>query len=521
VISRAIIKWLLINFKNKYWFISTKSWKPNWLISLKNFPLRLLVIPPVAANTARINNELNVWITKNGKPSKYALEISRKFYEDFKFKQEFTTIILPGGLKTLAIQWGDEKSKENGEIIVKHDILTENPIETSMASVFFAASVACLLARKPNLKELIEYSLNFTNRWQQHEIKRFTDPNRWDPQKTPFIVFGKDTTDTNEIQIKKGPLSFDNELNLWKRSLDPAKRGILKDEAYPKERIFELWRAMLEVDGYICCVESKQKSILKLVQAVNNFVELHSIQADRLKQSSCMLYAPPGSGKTSLVKKLAENNKLRFIPFNITQLINRRDILECFDTIVTYYLQNFKEPLLIFVDEINSKIDGEEAYSAFLTPLEDSVYIRGSKTFKLPPCFWIFASTQGEQEIKGETKGSDFCSRLTHGIISLGSMGKENEKRYLENVYVGVAMILASFPDVMSVSDGVLEVFYQFEERTKLREIRHFVEAFENVQYGKVNLSNMPHEWLENKSYARINEIIKTWREKYDVRILV
>jgi hypothetical protein len=260
---------------------------------------------------------------------------------------------------------------------------------------------------------------------------------------------------------------------------------------------------------------------LKLVQAVSNFVALHRVQRERLKQASCMLYAPPGSGKTSLVKKLAENNNLRFIPFNITQLIERRDILDCFDTIVTYYLQNPREPLLIFIDEINSHLAGEPAYSAFLTPLEDSVYIRGSKTFKLPPCFWIFASTQEEKEIKSQSKGSDFWSRLTHGTISLDSKATENDNRYLENVYVGVSMILSSFPDVMFVSEGVLEVFYMFEEHTKLREIRHFVEAFENVQYGKVKLSNMPTEWLKNENYTRINQTIKTWKEKYDVRILV
>src|SRR5687768_3273937 len=83
----------------------------------------------------------------------------------------------------------------------------------------------------------------------------------------------------------------------------------------------------------------------------------------------CMFIASPGSGKTYLVRCLAKTLKLRYLGFNITQMISKADLLDCFDTIVTNQAQNREVPLLVFIDEINAKLDNQHVYDTFLAPL--------------------------------------------------------------------------------------------------------------------------------------------------------
>jgi len=130
----------------------------------------------------------------------------------------------------------------------------------------------------------------------------------------------------------------------------------------------------------------------------------------------------------------------------------------------------------------------------FLSPLEDGVYIRGGRSFKLPPSFWVFASTKTVDDIKDDhSKCSDFYSRLVHGVISLENHDDDlsTEQKKLENIYIGISMILSIFPDVREVSKTVLGIFAALKE-AKMREIRHFIEAFKNVQYGQITVRNIP-----------------------------
>lgn len=81
-----------------------------------------------------------------------------------------------------------------------------------------------------------------------------------------------------------------------------------------------------------------------------------------------MLIAAPGSGKTFLAKRLAQTAGLRFVPFNITQMRSKADLLECLDTIVATQAEEDDRQLMVFIDEINAKLENTEVYGAFLTP---------------------------------------------------------------------------------------------------------------------------------------------------------
>ena len=107
-----------------------------------------------------------------------------------------------------------------------------------------------------------------------------------------------------------------------------------------------------------------------------------------------MLVASPGSGKTFLVNRLAKSLGMRGLKFNITQMLSKSDILDCFDTIVTTQAQNRDEKIIVFFDEINAQLGGQYVYDTFLAPIEEGVYVRAGKTFPIDPCVWIFAGTE-------------------------------------------------------------------------------------------------------------------------------
>ena len=65
--------------------------------------------------------------------------------------------------------------------------------------------------------------------------------------------------------------------------------------------------------------------------------------------------------------------KARLLSFNITQLLDREDLLHCFDTIVTTQAQDPEALWLVFFDEINAYLEGQHVYDFFLAPLEDGL----------------------------------------------------------------------------------------------------------------------------------------------------
>ena len=85
--------------------------------------------------------------------------------------------------------------------------------------------------------------------------------------------------------------------------------------------------------------------------------------------------------------------------------------------------------------------------------------------------------------------------------------------RATERVYLGGYMLRAEFPDVLKVSERVLRAFHCLKVST-VREIKHFVRRFHDIQYGEVTARSLPDSW---PGYNRdeIELIKKRWEEKY------
>jgi hypothetical protein len=488
VISRALIKWLAGRYGPVPWFVSSKAWRPEWLAELEHVALKLLMVPQVAAAKAILKQDPPCWITRSGYASKAALAALDQLAGGFR--EDVMIVVLPNKMTVLARCPAPEDT-----LGIVQQAAEPKPLAVGvpMASVFFPALTAQLLTapQNPPAEQLVR-ALRFTQAWMSHEVGRVSHPEDWSAAGEPR--WGEPMADPPKECGRWLEFCWPSGKKAWESAFSRCGT-ITKTDG---RKYLELWRAMTEVDGYVCCVKSKREVLRRLRGEL-----AASCAAAKRVTTACMIIAKPGSGKTYLAHCLARELGMHCLVFNITQMISRLDILDCFDTIATTQARNRSESILVFVDEINASLRSERVYDMFLAPLEEGIYVRAGKTFHLDPCAWLFAGTErpvGEREAKrgGAEKASDFESRLTVPPLRLLTESEEEVREArVEKVYLGVALLRAAFPDVRRVTRTVLEVFHALPASTEVRELRHIVRLFENIQYGTVTAENVPFDWLQ------------------------
>ncbi len=413
VISKATIEFIVDRLKDRQeilYFLSSKEFAPDYwknLLKPVRDNVRLLMIPPVAAQHAQQVKQFASWIVRPGDarrtPSKEALEIVRSVGESFP---NAYVVALPDD-RTLLARSPTREPDPSG-LLWRADKELRSFEGSPMASVLFPAMIAHYLdAPNSSLEDLVRQGLNFLLSWISKESGRVVWPDTWRPE-TPEL----NPLHAEGPPMTLSPVKWHEAQHNWQQALEPHlhTRGVIGDQ--PDLKHLELWRAMLEVDNYVCLVPAKREVLRAIIAEFNAFKS-----AGTGGHRGCLLIASPGSGKTHLASRLAEHLGLGLLEFNITQMLSKADLLDCFDTIVTTQFQNRDKRFLVFVDEINAKLDNQEVYSTFLAPLEKGVYRRAGKTFQIAPCAWLFASTKDPEEPAssedGTNKASDFVSRLT------------------------------------------------------------------------------------------------------------
>ncbi|MBI3679114.1 MAG: AAA family ATPase [Acidobacteria bacterium] len=343
----------------KQWFVSSKLWRPDWYGALAEKgeadKVKLCLVPPVAAEAA-LRKDVSRWFTDQDLISPEAVSALEKLRNDFP---KAVICVLPKALSLIALVQVGEVDQL---FTFLHEPKEQFQPEMPMASVFLPTMVAALLECWPEEKQKcidrLGEVLCFVDNWMRHQFGRISSPVEWRANEEPFVQVGpkgiQATTNeagyTLDVRIKSAQWTVASEE--WRE----AHRclGVIA-----KKRL-ETRRAAIEVDGYVCLVKQKRKVLRNLL------TEIRSFDPDSGVSKSFMLLASPGTGKSYLVKKLADMENLELLPFNITSLHSRADLLDCFDTIVTSQAAKRERRFLVFFDEIDAHLDGQPSLSTTL-----------------------------------------------------------------------------------------------------------------------------------------------------------
>ncbi len=523
-VNYQLIKELANVYKNTRWYISSKKWKPDWLETLKSVSIELLLVPQVAAQEALQAEKITCWLSHSGHPSKEALDTIQDLHDKTNAK---SIIVLPEGLSAIARVPG--KDNETKCVIQPLKQLKQVKVPMGGQSILFPAlcsgiEYAVQYDKQLNIPVILAHAFECTSDWICAEGGRVLqpatwkpDPEKWKPEPALLLDVSRSEGEPKRVTLDKIG-NWDREIEAWKSAQNLECLGVIEDSDKGSKEL-QLRRSMTEVNGYVCWGKEKRQNLRHLVKGINDF------HLNPKYPAAAMLVAEPGSGKSFLIKQLAKSACLEPLPFNITHLSSRGEIIGWFDTILTKQQERPDKRFLVFVDEINSDLGGSKPYSAFLSPLEDGFYVRNGQTYPLQPAVWIFAGTKNPAE-EGD-KGSDFISRLTLGQINLtpptmSTDEKESERIYLERIYVGAAMLKHTFPDVQYVSEHVLHAFRDLNTSVRVRDIKHFVRQFSNIQYASVTSANVPSLWPkdhEGENYRKWKERISK-EEKADITIV-
>lgn len=493
VVSDKLVAILKRRFPEAEWYVSSKLGVPQWLDCIKGpgptDRLKLLFLPPIPmANVEQVPE----WFMSNGLISREA-----EAYIQTKIIGEnlsSAVVIMPRGLSIIALNIDEKKRWQvcthfNSEF----DRLTER---IGKASIFFASLVANSLIGAPFDLSIMR-SLDKALLWRQNEERRLSKGN----PEAKETAYDPDLSSGGLEELKPRWRIRGSEWEEDKRCWYESRHGLgiitSGDSSRNKRYRFELWRGMSVIEDYVALVETRRDAVRQLYNLARSFINPRYTQNESRTSVSCMLVDSPGRGKTVLVRSLAKKLGISFLPFNITEMVNREDIINSFDVIVTTQARERGRPVLVFIDEIDALLNGP-VFDLFLAPLEDGVYVRGGNRFRIDPCIWIFAGTKSLKGVEG--KASDFVSRLTNGEITLADSiqeaGSQNPTmdhlRRLERVYVGVNMLRTRYRDLRYVTAGVLLYFYRVNPGVSMRKIRHFVEKIRDVEYAKVSQRNLP-----------------------------
>jgi hypothetical protein len=462
VVSDDLIEGLNRRFPQASWYVRSKLKHPAWLATIED-RLSLLIIGPEVTALANPLESLLV----NGKVTLHALNTIRD---------------LPGKIVALLSDRREAIVRvRDGPFLAGQSGINATPLtQLGWASALFAALA-----------------------WQEQAPDRALD------QESLLKVFiaadGLAGVPEPDAERRVGRRVARNDppsvtASEWKKEVAEWNAAMSELGLIERDGALELdvWRASTDLPGYIACTQRKREIVRRIVRRLNAFKK----GGRQTRSLSIMLQSDPGAGKTTLAKALAAAFGFTFLTFDITQMMHRDDIFEMFDAIATQQA-NSDEKILVFIDEVNARIDEGHVFGSFLAPIEENLYVRRGRTFSLRPCAWIFVGTSMDvNDLASDEKFSDFRSRLTVteriDFKSLNAAEADEQDRYrlqlqarLEQVYLGATMIRSHFSDVREVSRGVLEHFYMLEPaQAPARHIRTLAASLRNVQYGRVTHAN-------------------------------
>ncbi|MBN1885758.1 MAG: AAA family ATPase [Candidatus Krumholzibacteriota bacterium] len=560
VISDACIEQLLlISGKETKWFVRTKIDDPPWMKTIRASGREIFLTVADHQLAAHKKGERRWW---------YGRQLGRAGLE------------LLGNL-TGELTWDDETPVHNDTVpIAQHAavLLNDNTvfakegkeivhtidrspgkrqeINIGRTTVFFSALVAQALdpgaARFGDFSNHCEHALSAAYAWSR-EISA-----SWH-QNENLQIFSKYAYALRDLDTPCSRISARREeyCTLW-RWWKSSSKGLGRVELATDRWVLQCWRGEGALDDYVCVGGPKRDAINNLVSAVAAFEK----DPDPSRPLGCLLIASSGWGKSFLAQRLARRFDMRYLEFSIAQMATAGDLVDCFARIAS--IQNRTEKrTLVFIDEINARIEGNDVMGLLLSPLWDGLAVTKGKSYRLDPGVWIFASTARMDELVDSNKGSDFASRLNGPIIELDFIDdNESLSRFMhdvrrslinlvgknidtyrravyesdsyrlymysseaklktELVYLLTALLMKKWGPITRIQECVLQLFHDLLPVNGARSLEFFASSFVGIRRGIVRAANVPaletndalrrhvivpEDWLDPAVRARLDQ---------------
>jgi len=263
---------------------------------------------------------------------------------------------------------------------------------------------------------------------------------------------------------------------------------------------------------------------IESIRAVQKLIKAHldGIRDDRdpthHKPLSIAVFGPPGSGKSTAVKKIVEElegheTKTEILkdPFNLAQFTKSDDLDHAFDEILNGAAEH-KVPIAFF-DEFDTRFQNEEWgwLKFFLSPMEDGLY-RGKPVHT---SIFVFAggtsgtysqfslenrpSTDPQVQAFGRAKGPDFVSRLRGYLNVVGvNPSDSDDELYLIRRAIVIRNILEKIQGLGADEEARIDpdmlraTLFVPQYRNNARSIRTLLEMCSRSDRRTISNSSLP-----------------------------
>jgi len=143
---------------------------------------------------------------------------------------------------------------------------------------------------------------------------------------------------------------------------------------------------------------TRNAGFAKELQSLNAIVKAYVDRPDVGRPLNILLAAEPGSGKSFLIKQLAESiapkeerDKFPFLEFHVAAFSSSDDLYGILHRVQSLNLQG-KLPFILF-DEVDGKVAGQHILAKFLAPMWDGKFHLARETFTLGKAVFAFAAS--------------------------------------------------------------------------------------------------------------------------------
>ncbi|MDQ1354146.1 MAG: ATP-binding protein [Acidobacteriota bacterium] len=247
----------------------------------------------------------------------------------------------------------------------------------------------------------------------------------------------------------------------------------------------EVWRAHTVLNEYTIIDDNRKQTTLNLVNTIQAFLDQE--EKDRRRPLISLVKASPGSGKTFLAKCMANHFGFELLECNIAQLTGLDGLIHFFDQVDTSQRDGRKT--FIFLDEVDSLVNGISAFSFLLELMWCGQYYRNGLKNTLKPFPGIFAMSRDpnkDEFKKDHPKNVDFFSRIYGINCELKDFTPE------ESIYLFAKLLDKYFGQIAYIEKRVLKTIGNTKLGYGPRSLELLISLLRGIRRDRVTMENLP-----------------------------